>query len=133
MSSESERKANTEKKVSTASTRKKVKPSTKPISAKATYSKNTGKKLAESKTKLAAINDKIRNAVATGKLEASEQLELAQQAVQTNITSAEEQLSRLRKSSEESWEEFKDDVEDAWEHLSRSIKQLVDRFSDGSR
>lgn len=103
------------------------------ISAKATYSREAGKKLAETKTKLTRVNDKIRNAVAAGRIEASEQLGLAQQAVESNLVIAEEQLSCLRKSGEESWEDLRKDMEDAWENLSRSIKNLVDRFSDRVR
>ena len=103
------------------------------VSSKAAYSRSTGKKLAETKTKLEGINATIRNAVATGKIEASEQLRLAQQAVELNLATAQAQLSRLRKSGDEGWEDFKTDVEDSWEHLSRSIKNLADRFSDGMR
>ena len=105
----------------------------KSVSSKAAYSRSAGKKLAEAKTKLEGINATIRNAVTTGKIEASEQLWLAQQAVELNLATAQAQLSRLRKSGEASWEDLKEDVEDSWEHLSRSIKNLVDRFSDGMR
>jgi len=99
--------------------------------AKAAYSKSTCKKLAETKAKLEGINAKIRNAVVSGSIDASEQLLLAQQAVELNLETAQAQLSRLRKSDEESWEDLKKDVEDSWEYLSRSIKNLANRFSDG--
>ena len=105
----------------------------KSIASKAAYSRSTGKKLAETKAKLEGINAKVRNAVATGKIDASEQLWLAQHAVEVNLATAQDQLSRLRKSGEGSWEDLKKDVEDSWEHLSRSIKNLADRFSDGMR
>ncbi len=115
----------------TAKTAKKAPISSKSISSKAAYSRSAGKKLAEAKAKLEGINAKIRNAVATGKIDGTEQLWRAQQAVVLNLETAQAQLSRLRKSDEESWEDRKKDVEDSWEHLSRSIKSLADRFSDG--
>lgn len=116
-----------------ATTKKNPVAAGRPTSTKATYSKNAGKRLAEANAKLTGINAKIRAAVASGKLEASEQLKLAQKAVETNQKAAEAHLSRLRKSGEDKWEDFKDDVEDAWEHLNRSIKKLVDKYSDGSK
>lgn len=103
------------------------------ISAKAAYSKAAHRKLFESRAKLDGARAKIKNAVATGRIEASEQLEHAQQAVESNLHSAEVRLERLRKSGEEDWEALRDDIDSAWEDLSRSIKKLVDRFSDGAR
>ena len=117
----------------TAKTAKKASIRSKSISSKAAYSRSAGKKLAEAKAKLEGVNAKVRNAIATGKIDRSEQLGLAQQAVELNLATAQAQLSRLRKSDEESWDDLKKDVEDSWEHLSRSIKNLVDRFSDGMR
>ena len=117
----------------TQKTAKKASTRSKSISSKAAYSRSAGKKLAEAKAKLEGVNAKVKNAVATGKLDGTEQLGLAQQAVELNLATAQEQLARLRKSGEVSWEDLKGDVEDSWEHLSRSIKNLVDRFSDGMR
>ncbi len=103
------------------------------VSIKAQYSKNASKRLTETHAKLDVVNAKIRNAVASGRLEGGEQLELAQNAVKVNLAAAEARLARLRKSSDEAWEELKNEVENASEDLSRSIKQLVARFSEGSK
>jgi len=100
---------------------------------KAAYSKSTSKKLAETTAKLEGITSTIRQAIATGRLDASEQLSLAQQAAELNIVTVQTQLSRLRKSGEDDWEDIQKEVDDSWEHLSRSIRSLADRFSDGMR
>lgn len=103
------------------------------ISAKAAYSKAAHKKLAETKTKLAGVHAKIRNAIATGRVETSEQLRQAQHAVDENLATAEARVEILRKSGEDTWEAVKDDVDTAWEDLSQSVKKLVARFADGSK
>ena len=103
------------------------------ISFKTTYSKDASRKLAETRATLTRVNEKIRNAVTAGQIEMSEQLGLAQQAVESYLIKAEQQLSRLQESGEEGWEGLREDVEDSWEHLSRSIKNLVDRFSERMR
>lgn len=103
------------------------------VSSKATYSKEIAKKLADTKAKLKKVNEKIGNALTAGRIEASEQLGLAQHAVESNLINAEQQLARLRKSNEKCWQDFRNDVEDSLEYLARSIKSLVDRFSDRLR
>ena len=102
----------------------------KTLSAKAAYSKAANRKLAETKRKLDGVNAKIRNAISTGQIDATETLEHAQQAVATNLASAEQRIVELRKSGEHAWEARADDVETAWEDLSQSVKKLVARFSD---
>jgi len=101
--------------------------------AKAAHSKAAQKKLIDSKTRLDGVKAKIRNAVTTGRIDANEQLERAQLAVEANLKTVEARLERLRKSGEENWEDLRDDLDTAWEDLSQSIKKLVARFSDGSK
>ncbi len=104
----------------------------KSVSAKAAYSKAAGKKLAEYRKKLGGAIEKIRSAVAAGRIDANNQLREAQRGAEANLAAAEEHLVNLRKSSEETWVDLTDDVENAWEDLSKSIKMLVAKYSDSS-
>lgn len=102
------------------------------VSTKAAYSRAAKKKLDETKAKLIGVNAKIRNAIATGQIDASEQLGHARRAVDMNLATVETQVEQLRKSGEDAWVGIKDDIETAWEDLSQSIKKLVARFTDAS-
>ena len=102
----------------------------KTLSAKAAYSIAASRKLAETKTKLDGVNAKIKNAISIGQIDATETLKHAQQAVASNLASAEQRIDELRKSGEHKWEARVDDVDSAWEDLSQSVKKLVARFSD---
>ena len=99
-------------------------------SAKAAYLKAANRKLADTKKKLDGVNARIRNAVLIGQIDATEQLQRAQQAVDLNLLSAEQRIEELRKSDELLWELCADDVNSAWEDLSHSVKKLVARFAD---
>jgi predicted nucleic acid-binding Zn-ribbon protein len=103
------------------------------LSAKVAYSKSAQKKLAETRSKLAAVNAQIRSAMIAGQIDASEKLEQSQRAVDVNLAEAEAKIERLRKSDEDTWEAVQLEIETAWEDLSHSVKKLVARFSDGSR
>lgn len=103
------------------------------ISAKANYSRSARKKLIESRAKLNGVNAAIRQAIITGRLKSSDQLERAQRAIEINLAAAEARLEMLQKSGEHGWEELRDQVDSAWEDLSSSIKKLVARISDESR
>ncbi|MDH3351786.1 MAG: hypothetical protein OEM60_06935 [Gammaproteobacteria bacterium] len=102
------------------------------LSAKAAYSKAAHKKLAETRLKLAGVNAKIGNAIATGRIDSSAQLSQAQRGVDQDLATAEALVDKLRKSGEDAWERARDDVDNAWEDLSQSVKKLVAIFTDGS-
>lgn len=102
-------------------------------STKAAYSKAAHKKLMETRTKLAGVSAKIRNAVATGRIDSTDQLRRAQHAVDLNLATAEARIEQLRKSAGDNWEDLARDVDTAWEDLSQSVKMLVARFSDQSK
>lgn len=105
----------------------------KSISAKTAYSREAHRKLIESRAKLNGVNAKIKNALATGRIEASENLDRARYAIEANLVAVETQLELLRKSSEQDWEKLRGDVDTAWEDLSRSVKKLVAIFSDEAK
>lgn len=102
----------------------------KKLATKAAYSKVAHEKLVETRTKLAGVKAKIRNAIAIGRIDATVQLKNAQRAVDLNLATAEARIEQLRKAGEDNWETLASDVDTAWEDLSKSIKKLVDRFSD---
>ena len=102
----------------------------KTLSAKAAYLKAANRKLADTTRILAGVNSRIRNAVSTGRIDATDQFKRAQHAVELNLLSVEQHIDELRKADEQSWEACADAIDSAWEHLSQSLKQLVARFSD---
>ena len=103
------------------------------ISAKTAYSKASRKKLLESRAKLDGVTAAINQAIATGRLRASVQLDGGIHAMEVNFTAAETQLRILQKSGKEEWAERCVELESAWENLARSIKSLVARFADSTR
>jgi len=103
------------------------------LATKAAYSKGASEKLVKTRTRLVAVSAKIRNAVAAGRIDATDQLRRAQHAVDLNLATAEERIEKLRKSGEENWEARARDVDTAWEDLSQSVKKLVASFSDIAR
>ena len=107
--------------------------SSRAISEKAAYSKAARKKLIESKTKLDGVAVAVRQAVETGRLKPSAQLDRAIEAMEVNFGAAELQLRMLQKSGEDEWDEHRAELDSAWENLARSIKNLVARFADGTR
>ena len=102
----------------------------KSVAEKAAYSRAATRKLAESRARLDGVKAAIRHAVATGRVEPTEELERAQRAMAANLKAAEFRLAELRKSSETEWEDLRVDLDDAWEDLFRSVKQLVSRYTD---
>jgi len=103
------------------------------IAAKTAYSKAARKKLIESRAKLDSVRAAINQAIATGRLRPSERLSSALNAMEVNCATAETRLRDLQKSGEKEWQEQCVALEDAWEDLARSIKNLADRFADGTR
>lgn len=102
------------------------------ISAKAAYSKCARSKLTESRARLDGVSTAIQQAIATGRLTPSEQLDRARNAVEVNFATVETRLRALQKSGEGEWDELRYEVDSAWENLAHSIKNLVTRFSDES-
>ena len=111
--------------------RRHVEPS--PTAAKAAYSKLARKQLIGSRAKLDAVRTTVRQAISTGRLQPSEQLERALEVMEINLAAAETRLRRLQKSGEEDWDRRRIDLESAQEDLARSIKHVVARFADGTR
>ena len=103
------------------------------ISAKTAYSKAARKKLLEFRAKLDGITAAINQAISTGRLRRSVQLDGDLHAMEVNFTAAETQLRVLQKSGEVEWQERCVELENGWENLARSIKSLVARFADGTR
>jgi hypothetical protein len=103
------------------------------VSEKAAFSKAARKKLIESKSKLDGVAVAVRQAVETGRLKPSTQLDRAIDAMEVNFRATELQLRILQKSGEDEWDEHRAELDSAWENLARSIKNLAARFADGTR
>ncbi len=101
-------------------------------SEKAAYSNTARKKLNESRGKLDGVKFAVRQAIETGRLTPSPQLDRAIEAMEVSFVAAEHQLGILQKSSAGEWDERRAELDSAWENLARSIKNLVARFADGT-
>ena len=95
------------------------------LDAKSAYSRAAHRMLLEIRTRLTGVEVKITNAVASGLLARTEQLETARRAVDMNVARAEQRLDALRKSGVENWETHRHAIESTWEDLYRSIRNLV--------
>ena len=104
----------------------------KKVSEKAAYSKAARKKLIELRAKLDGVTFIVRQAIETGRLRPSTQIDRALEAIEVNFGVAEAQLRTLQKSGEDEWEDQRAELEGAWEDLAHSIKRLVVRFGDGT-
>ncbi len=103
------------------------------VSTKAAYARTARDKLVASRSKLDGINAALRQAITTGRLSGSGQLEQARNAMEIRFADVRERLSRLQKSGDDNWEALRDDVDNAWEDLARAIQNLVARFDDETR
>ena len=101
------------------------------IAAKAAYVETTRKNLARSRAQLDRTRAAIRTAAARGSVDSSDQLDRAQQVAEMEFALTESRLARLRKSGEEDWFTLREGLDDSWENLSRSLRNLVKRISDG--
>ena len=103
------------------------------VSEKAAYSKAARNKLIESRGKLDGVTFAVRQAIETGRLRPSSQLDRTIRAMEINFEAAGAQLRALQKSGEDEWDERRAELDSAWENLARSIKNLVALFEDGTR
>lgn len=112
------------------SSRSGVRPS--PTAAKAIYSRAARKRLVDSRTKLEGVTAIVRQALATGRLRPSQQLDRTLEATEINFAAAETKLRLLQKSGADEWDERRIELESAWEDLARSIKTLATHFTDST-
>lgn len=110
-----------------------IRPCSNPTAAKAAYSRAARKKLVDSRAKLETVTATVKQAIATGRLPLSEQMDRDIQVIETVLNTAEERLRSLQKSGRDDWERRRIELESAWEELARSTKNLVARFADGAR
>ena len=95
------------------------------LAAKAVYSREARRKLFGIRTRLKSVDAKLSNALATGVLQRTAQLDKAQLGVSQHVARAEARLDALRKADVHGWPAHRERVEDAWEGLHRSIRRLI--------
>lgn len=84
--------------------------------------------LAQKKTKLEFVKEKVRLSVMSGRMIVSDQLRYAERQAESHLAAAEEHFERLKSAKDDSWEEMRVAVDSACEDLSQSTKKIVARF-----
>ena len=100
------------------------------LAAKTTECRDAHRRFNATSMRLAGVRAKIRNALRTGRLAPSNQLEAAQRAVDANLKAVARSLDRLHKAGDVEWEIQRTALETTWEDLYRSVKRLVAVMDD---
>ena len=79
--------------------------------------------------KLAALTTRMRTLFAEENLEMTEQLKILKHQAESQFEAVERVLEQLKTANDETWQAHKKDFEDGWENLSRSMKNIIARFS----
>lgn len=93
------------------------------------YLRTVEARFAEKRTALELVTRKINKAVAAGRIARSEQLVNAERQANGCVLALENWITRLSSEPDDEWEESRFGTDIALEELSRSVKQMVARFT----
>ncbi len=93
------------------------------------YVRSIKKKLAEKRTALELVKRKVNRAVTAGRIARSEQLVNAEHKANDCLLAVEGWVARLACELDEEWEDSRLRTDIALDELSKSVKQMVARFT----
>ena len=98
------------------------------LSGRLNYTREVEAILAQKKTKLEHVKEKIEYAVIAGRITVSEPLRNAERQADCHLATAQAQFEHLKSANDDQWEALRAVVDAACEDLSQSIKMIVARF-----
>jgi hypothetical protein len=93
------------------------------------YVRSVNKRLAEKRTALELVKRKVDRAITAGRIARSEQLVNAEHKANDCLLAVENLLARLVCDFDDDWEDSRFRTDIALEELSKSVKQMVARFT----
>lgn len=93
------------------------------------YVRTLQRKLAEKHAALDLVKRRVSRAVAAGRITRSNQLVNAERRADGCLLAAENWIARLSSDADDAWEDSRLSTDIALEELSRSVKQMVARFT----
>ncbi len=95
---------------------------------KRAYLRNMEAGLAEKQATLRFVKRKIRLAIESGRIHASDQLRKAEHQADCCVADLKRQLDQLEDADDQSWEKLRYELDIAWDNLSQSVRRVVARF-----